>query len=649
MEVNGSGQRIRGTLIRIGVPILALLLAWDVACSRWALAGSPGGHAPWSTLDTPSPAPASNHAASTETRDQRVLLVHDSTDPLSQKLYPQVARALDYAKIAHDDMDMGQTLQFGSLSPYSAVAVAAESTWRFSDEEALKVKEYVADGGGLAVLIRAWNPVLHKTFGISNRQEPDYVEIKSGIHFVADLFPGLEGLNVGGEHTNQFSALAALTLDGVEVLATSGDGQYPLLWRHKFGQGRVIYWNNNLLINKELQGFAVQSVMDVHSEAVMTIVNVGTFHVDDFPAPASIRKIEPVASEYDLAVVDFYYKVWFPDMMRLARKYGLHYLWIIPFNYNGRIEPPWDFNEWMNAKIEVNGQEVPFCIYVSHQAAQEDHELALHGYNHQSLRLDWWNGNTVNMVAALEAAKQRWQEDGLGPLPFSYVAPNNLYDAAGLTALHQAFPSIKVVSSVFTGIFEEGRHQGFGPEPWNENLFSVPRWTHGYFGEPYTRMVAMSELNMMGAWTHFVHPDDIFNTKENYPTETDLRNPYNALWQGDPSDLDDGMFDQLDRLLNWSQEHYPWLRWMTTKDSYTEFVNYFDTDASYTFGNDEIAIRFSKHPTYLLIRLNDGRRLDLRRLTNAQIISIQTDAGYTQYVMKGMDREVLLGLLENEQ
>lgn len=610
-------------MIVVRVLLLAFVLAWSVL---------PGGEAR---------ADSSRDAA---TRAQRVLLVYDSTDVLSQKLYPQIVKALDYAKIAHDDMDMGRTVRFSNLSRYSAIAVATESIWRFSGREALKVKEYVADGGGLAVLVRAWHPVLREVFGIYNRREPDYISVSSGIHFVGDLAPGLKGLTVEAQHIGEFSALDVLTLDGVEVLATSGDDQYPILWRHKFGQGRVIYWNNDLMASKEFRGFAVQSVMDAHREAVMTVVNVGLFHIDDFPAPPSTRKIEPVAGEYDLSVVDFYYKVWFPDMMYLARKYGLHYLWIIPFNYNGRIEPPWDFNEWVHAKIEVNGQEVPFCIYMGHQVAQGDHELALHGYDHQSLRLDWWKGNTDNMVAALEAAKQRWQEDDLGPLPFSYVAPNNLYDAAGLAALHQAFPSIKVVGGMSSGSFEEGGNREFGPEPWNENLYSIPRWTDGYFDEPYVRMLVVSELNMLGVWTHFVHPDDIFNTKANYPFETDPRNPYNAPWRGDPSDPNDGMFDQLDRLLSWSRENYPWLRWMTTRDSYKEFVNYFDTEASYTFGDDELTVRFSKHPTYLLVRLNDGRKLDLRRVTNAQIISIQSGEGYTQYVLKGMDKEVRLGL-----
>ncbi|HEY73118.1 MAG TPA: DUF2194 domain-containing protein [Thermoflexia bacterium] len=583
---------------------------------------------------------------------QRVLLLYDSADPLSQMLYPQISMALDYAKIAHDDADIGPDARVADPSSYSAVAVAAESIWRLSDEEALKIKEYVAGGGNLAVLVRAWNPVLREVFGIQDRQEPEGILIESGLRFVADFFPGLQGLALEKQYVGMFSAMAATTVDGVQVLATSGDGQYPLLWRHKFGRGRVLYWNMDLLADREFRGFAVQSVLDVHTSAVMAIANVGLFHVDDFPAPASTRKLEPVAGEYDMSVVDFYYKVWFPDMMRLARKYGLHYLWIIPFNYNGLVEPPWDFDQWVHAKIELNGQEVPFCVYMSHQVAQGEHELALHGYDHQSLRLDWWMRDGIgeeeakqNMISALEEAKQRWQEDGLGPLPFSYVPPNNLYDAAGLEALHEAFPSVKVVGGMYMGDFEHGGSREFGPEPWNDDLFSIPRWTHGYFDEPFTRLVALSELNMFGVWTHFVHPDDIFNTKSNYPTEDEPRNPYEAPWRGDPSAPNDGMFDQLDHLLDWNQEHYPWLRWMTTQEAYTEFVNYFDTDAAFSLGDDGITISLSKHPTYLLVRLNDGRKLDLMHVTNAQIINIHAGETYTQYVLKCMGQEVRLGLL----
>ena len=646
--------RRKATLAGICVLIVAFLLVWGMAHESGALAESPTD--PLSTGPDARPLhspprergrPALRDPRS-EAQSQRVLLIHDSSAALSQKLYSQVIQALDYAKIAHDDVDIGQTLHIDDLESYSAIAVTTESIWRFDEKEALKIKEFVAEGGGLAMLVRAWHPALKETFGVFNQQEPDYVMIDSGIHFTGDFLPGLKDLTVKRENIGDFSAMDMVTLDDAEALAASGDGRYPLLWRYKFGQGRVVYWNNDLLVSKGLRGFAVQSVMDVHGKAVMALANVGLFHIDDFPAPAPAGKIEPVASEYDLSVVDFYHQVWFPDMMSLARKYDLRYLWIIPFNYNGRIAPPWDFKEWTHAKIEVNGQETPFCTYLSHQVAQGDHELALHGYCHQSLRLDWWKGDTDNMVAALEIAKERWQEDGLGPLPFSYVAPNNLYDAAGLAALHEAFPSVKVVGSVSSGAFEGGGNREFGPEPWNENFFSIPRWSDGYFDEPYTRLTILSHLNTMGTWVHFLHPDDILNTSENYPTETDPRNPHNAPWRGDPSDSNDGMFDQMNNLLAWGEENYSWLRWMTTQDSYTEFVNYFNTDAAYTFDDNEITIRFTGQPTYLLVRLNDGRKLDLRQATNVQIIDIHAGEGYNQYILRGMNEEVRLGLLDGE-
>jgi len=43
-----------------------------------------------------------------------------------------------------------------------------------------------------------------------------------------------------------------------------------------------------------------------------------------------------------------------------------------------------------------------------------------------------------------------------------------------------------------------------------------------------------------------------------------------------------------------------------------------------------------------------GQKLDLRRVTNAQIISIQSGEGYTQYVLKGVGQEVRLGLLGSD-
>ncbi len=573
---------------------------------------------------------------------QKVLLVHDSTEATGQKLYDQVTTALRYAKIAHDDVDLAQGVQLASLEGYTAIVIATESLSRLGEAEALKIKGYVAEGGGLAVLIQARNPVLDEVFGISGRRTSGEVTISSGMRFVGDLLPGVKGLRLEAQDVGEFRALDATVLDGVEVLATTGDGDPPLVWRQQFGKGRVIYWNNDLLASKAFRGLAVQSIMAVHGGAVMSLVNVGLFHVDGFPAP-------PPADEPDAA--DFYHRQWFPDMMDLARKHGVKYTWLVLFSRSGRIEPPWDFDEWEGATIEVEGHKVPFCPYMAYQAGRDGHELALQGYSRRPLQLDsypmpdlfslfaWqglisqpvylekWYSSEYDMAGALYTAAQRWQEDNLGPLPVSYAPPGGVYNKAGLSALYAALPRVQTVGSRAFGDFEEGGEREFGPEPWNKHFFTVPRWTGGYAGDSYTRLLALSELNTFGAWTHYVSADEALASAGNTP------------WRG-------GMYDQLDELLGWSGEHYPWLRWLTTAEAHQEFLNYFDTDATYTFEKAyQVTIQFSRRPTYLLLRLNDGRKLDMSSVTNAQIVSYYEGEGYYQYVLKATDREVRLGLL----
>ena len=549
---------------------------------------------------------------------QKVLLIQDTTDSDSQKLYAQATAALDYAKIAHDDADLAGGAALPSLENYTAAVVAAESISELSEEEALKLREYTANGGGLAVLIHARHPVLDEVFGLVGQTPGDAV-VSNGIHFVGDLAPGLEGLRVTGGDLGDFAARAVKTMAGVETLAVAGDGNLPLVWRHRFGEGRVVYWNNDLLASKPFRGLVVQSVMDVHGGAAMSLVNVGLFQVDGFPAP-------PPAGDAD--ATDFIYRRWFPDMFAMSRRYGLKYTWLAAFERGERAEPPWDFSAWEEASIEIEGHEVPFCAYMAYQAERSGHELALQGYNSQPLLLNRWGGSAENVRMALEAVEQRWREDSLGAPPMSCTPSGGGYDEEGLAALQAALPSVEAIGSDAFGAFEQGGEREFGPEPWNEALFAVPRWTGGYAGDSYTRLLALSELNTFGAWTHHVSLDDALAGGE-------------APWQGES-----GRYAQLDALLSWSAEHYPWLRWLTTADAYAELQEYLDTDAAYTFDEAyQATIKFSGRPTYVLLRLNDGRKLDMNSIANAQIVSYYEGAGYYQYVLKALDREVRLGLL----
>lgn len=576
----------------------------------------------------------------------KVLLVHDSSDPYGERLYVHASKALEYAKIPFDTFDLDRQASLVDPGGYGAVVVATESLYRLEGNEALKVKQYVSEGGGLVVLYRTWNPLLREVFGIYNRREPEFSTSGATVRFNDDTFLGAQGMVLDQSLLADFTSFNLLLLDSAEVLVSSVDGKRPFVWLNHYGQGRVIYWNTDWLAAKEFRGYIVQSVLAVQPVAISSLVNTAVFDIDDYPAPSSTQKREPVGTEFGLSLPDFYHKVWYPDMMELAERYGIKYTWIVPFNYNGRTSPPYDdYGEWVDATININGQKVPLTAYYSHICAQNG-EMALHGYDHESLLLRNW-GTVDNMVLSLESAAQRWEQDGLGPLPFTYIAPNNLFDAAGLEALHRAFPSIKVVSGVDFGPFEEGSDREFGPEPWNEALFSFPRWTDGYALDDRTQMIVASEMGMFGLWTHFVHPDDVINTPTNYPNDDPkhIRNPKELPWRGEKTGKN-GMYYGLVNMLEYVKGTYPWLRYMTTKDAYYELQGYLDTAVTYDLSNPkELTISYKGSPAYFWVRLNDGRKVDLSALTNAQVVHIYEGRGYNLYLMRAIGEEVRVGLI----
>ena len=581
---------------------------------------------------------ASRRPAYADVPLQKFLIVHDSADPFGEMCHRQTTKALEYAKIAYDPLDLSGAEGLPDLRSTSGILFTTELIERLDEEECGKIKEFVADGGSLAVLYPGWNPYLGDLFGIAN--QPELVETESGMRFEEDFFPGVKGLEMLRENLLPFPTLDVVLSKGNDVMVTSLNHGKPLMWQRTYGKGRVLFWNAQWLSDMETRGIILQSILATPGLAVTSIANIGSISIDDFPQDASTRKLEPIKTELDLSVVDFYKQVWFPDMLNIARQYDLKYTGVVIFNYNDRIEPPFDFRGWEHAKINIGWQKVPYGVFFGQKLSQDaDWELGLHGYNHESLTLEDW-GSVENMVTALEAARRRWLEDSLGELPFTYVPPHNRYDAAGLEALTRTFPSIKVVAGMAIGDFEEGADREFGPEPWDEDLFDMPRWSWDYMLYPENRLRILSELGTFGIWTHFVHPDDVFHTPQNYPDADEWRNPHSLPWRGD-----DGLYYKFMELLEYVRKHYPWLRYMTTREAYVELQKYLAIEASYTLKPREVIATFSDDPIYFQVRINDERMLNLKRMTNCQLVDIYEGEGYIIYTLRAVGREVRLKLI----
>jgi len=573
---------------------------------------------------------------------QRILVVHNSTDVYGEKTYANAIRALDYARLDHHDLDLASEDTWPQLGQYSALVLITELVSGIDETLAQRISNYVADGGGLAVVYRAWSPHLAPLFGIEAGAEyPELVEEEEGLHFNTDLFPGVKGLVLSEKTVSNLSCFQVRLRPDVQVLASSGTGR-PIVWLYRHGQGRVLYWNTVFLTEKEARGFIVQSVLNAQRLAVLPIANFATIQIDDFPSAVSTEKIEPVKTEYDMTLLEFYDKVWFPAMMDIARRHGIVYTFLLPFNYNDLVAPPFNFREWEHAEIEVDAQRLFYSIYVSHLAAQE-HELGFHGYNHVSLTLENWPSDE-NMVAALQIASRRWEEDNLGSQPIAYVPPNNIYDAAGARALTRAFPSLKVLAGIYTGRFEDGGDREFEPEPWNSQLFDIPRVTFGYNLTSRYRYAMISELGMMGIWTHFMHPDDVVHTPENYPYSPYHRNPNYWPWRGDYTGEENGFYYRFLHWLDFVETYYPWLRYVRTDESYDILRTHLDNQVTVDLKPHEVVLH-STTPTYFQVRINDGRRIFLNALQGAQFVHLYHGEGYTLYTLRAVEEEVHLKLL----
>ena len=545
-----SFAHVRSSLYRTVVPVVL---------SLFMLAGC--------TSDSMSPAPS--QFAPVSPNAPSLLLLSHAEDADGAQCVREVRQTLAYTKWPYDHLDLSTNTGLPDLAPYRAVVVATEQLDRLSSADARRLTEYVADGGGLAVLFRGWHPMLGKLFGYPTTFAPDYLSLPNEqVVLHGQLMPGTNDLSLDSLWVSlfDFEVEGASLPSTSTILATAGRSGRPLAWLSRYGAGRTVFWNTGLLSHKAFRGLILQSISAVQPYTVRPMANWGAVYLDDFPSPALSTPVEPIASEMGLSVASFYATRWYPDMRRLADEFGLTYTSTVIFSYGGAVTPPYRFAEWLMGRVALNGEVVYYSPWIARRDARHS-EVALHGYNHQPLTLENWTSPHY-MTAALSAAHQRWQFDDIAPPPTTYVPPMNQVDSTGVQALVETFPSLTTVAGLHDGTFALGQDREFGPEPWNESLYALPRNTSGYILSDRLRLDMTSLMEVLGGWGHFVHPDEVFPNEDRYDSmrsvgitipETGFR------WRGEPAR--DGLYYQFRQWLTFARTHYPWLRYVTAQEA----------------------------------------------------------------------------------
>ena len=218
-----------------------------------------------------------------------------------------------------------------------------------------------------------------------------------------------------------------------------------------------------------------------------------------------------IKRDYGLSIADFYTKVWWPDLQKLAQKYGIRFTGVMIENYEDAV----------NQTEPARQADTTQFRYFGGMLLQMGGELGFHGYNHQPLALwdtdygklydykTWKNEETL--VASLNELIA-FQDEVLPNAHGSvYVPPSNILSARARKLIGTDVPRIKTIASTY---FEDGtvlpHVQEFGVA--SDGIVEQPRIVSGgMVNDSYMRLAAVSELNMHYVSTHFMHPDDLLD------------------------------------------------------------------------------------------------------------------------------------------
>ncbi len=498
----------------------------------------------------------------TKSNEAPLVIFIGNGNPASNQSFKQLEAVGDYAKIPLKYQKISHLKTIGEL-PETAKVVCLDESYALNQQSLDSLLSFVAKGGHLVLTNISYDPRMSYLMGLDLGANFRDLVKGTGYYFDVELIPGLKHASIEqGDHKGM--PLSSFETRGVEILATSSSNRsYPLILAVKRGNGRVILHNTEASFSKDTRGLLFSLVLQGLESIPYPVANVASIHLDDFPAPLYDIYKEPVKTNMNLTFKQYVDQIWWPDMKKLADEHNIVYTAFPAFDYRNRTNPPFSFKEWQLNKSRVAGAEMDLSSLLVRDVTKNGHEIGLHGYNHVSLTKENWKNNNY-IVPAFEAVKKKWATDGFGALPTAYVPPSNIIDSVGLFHLNKAMPELKYMMSTYLGDFEEGGDREFGPDPWNNGFFDFPRISSGYDLDENVIFDIYSTFLYTGIWTHFVHPDDVFQIPDESNLAVkggyDFRNSRGLPWHSSKGKI--GLLDKLNMSLTDFKKLFPFTRFL---------------------------------------------------------------------------------------
>jgi hypothetical protein len=521
-----------------------------------------------------------------------VQIITNEQDSLSQEITKQIATSLNYAKIPYATQN-SEKENLSIPTTVETIVLTYPTAGKVDSVMAEKLVRFAGSGHSVIVTTPTIDISLYFLTGIDPASTFNTDTTARGIAPRKNIFPGYprKGYNFGSSTSHGGMTDTVFKAD-VEVLATAvSDTTYPVLLKNRVGNGNVFLYNTYSTGSKQMRGLLFSNLIRTLQGIPYNVANTGTIFLDDFPEAVFQDTIPPIAQEYNISSAEFVKRVWWPDMKGLADSLNFNYTALLTNNYNGVVIPPFNFSDWTTTKLKINGRATKVSPWMAKDVLQSTHELGFHGYNHTSLVSEEWPRSTF-MGKAVNAAQERWQIDNLGPLPVSYVPPHNYIDSTGLAALAENMPSIQYISSTYLGETARGGNREFSLDPYLPTFFNYPRTSDGYYSTGQSLYNQHSVELMTGIWTHFIHPDDVYDipgdTRNRYGFEP--RNRKALGWRSSDS-LSYGLYDLFVERLEYTHKQYPLLKLKTVKNAVPDVLSWRTRRIEYETGKNSIKVK----------------------------------------------------------
>lgn len=436
------------------------------------------------------------------------LLVIDSSQEGVSDAESMLDRVLLDMKVPTVTVDLAQGDEIPTLKQYQTMVIAMPNLDPL-DEHVLQIMQWVKKGGGVMF---AMTP--EKTGYL------DVIGPQIGIESSAYKYVVTEGITpskdfmLGGGQTYMFSdpfksSLSVVLNDRAQVEAVSSNGRTPLVWRSSVESGTAVMCNIGIYV-KMVRGFYASAFSLLSSAMAYPVINSAAFYLDDFPSPVPSGNGKYIKRDYNMSISEFYSQVWWPDLVRLAERYGIRFTGVMIENYGDDTKND-PVRQTDNTQFEYYGGLL----------LRQNGEIGYHGYNHQPLVLpntDYGNEYTYvqwpNRKAIVDSLNEliAFQKTVLPAATSSvYVPPSNILSSEGRQIIGEDMPQIRAIASMaFPPDSSLEYVQEFGVAA--DGVVEAPRIVSGSMvNNSYMRLAAVSELNMHYVSTHFMHPDDLLD------------------------------------------------------------------------------------------------------------------------------------------